>query len=151
MSTVQKTSVKGPKGAKGKGGKPMAGVAAADAASIATAAALAEYSAEPAAYTLFTLVEDMGIPKKGQTDYLLKVVRSDGKGVAVEAIVPRTLLSKSGKLALPSMGAAGTQLLIKTKTVVRQRMGLCSLGGVGRGIEAMRAVSEMDYIVYAAL
>ena len=139
------------KSQKMKGGKPTAGAAAVDVANAAATEAMAEYAADPSAFLLFTVVEDLGVPKKGHSDYLLKVVRSDGKGVAVDAIVRRELLTKSGKLALPTMGSAGAQLLIKTKTVTRQRMGLCSLGGAGRGIEAMRTVSEMDYLIYAVV
>jgi len=133
-----------------KGGKAVAGAAAADTASMACAAALAEYATSPESFVVFTLVENVGVPKKGVSDYLMKIMRADGKGFAVDAIVPRPLLTKSSKLAIPSMGAVGTKLLIKMKTVKRERMTWCPNGRSG-GVEMMQSVIETDYIVSAIL
>ncbi len=90
------------------------------------------------------------MPKKGVTDYLIKAVRADGTGVAVNAIVPRTLLTKTGKLALPAIGKFNARLLVKTAMVDRMRMSNVANGGRG-GMKAEILVTEMDYIVCGVL
>ena len=138
------------KGQKAKGGKPVAGASAVDAAMAAQMAALAEFGASPASFTVFIVDEDVGVPKKGVTDYIIKAVRADGTGTAVEAIVPRSLLTKNSKLALPEMGKFNARLLVKTTMVQRKRVSHVANGGHG-GMKAEILVTEADHVVCAVL
>jgi hypothetical protein len=93
---------------KGKGGKPKAGVSVADKAAEAVAAALASYAAEPERFYVFTVAEDVGVAKKG-VEYVLKL--GGASGGSLEAWADRSLLSKSGKLAIKI--SVGSRVLVR--------------------------------------
>lgn len=135
---------------KAKGGKPVAGVSAVDTAMVAQAAALAEFAVSPASFVVFIVEEVVGVPKKGVSDYLIKAVRADGTGKMVDTIVPRSLLTKSGALALPEMGKFNARLLVKRVMVERKRVSHVANGGHG-GAKAEILVTETDHIVCAVL
>jgi hypothetical protein len=137
------------KSQKAKGGKPMVGASAKDAAAVAAAAALAEFAASPASFLVFMVEEDIGVPKKGVSDYIIKAVRAGG-GKMVDTIVPRNLLTNNGKLALPAMGKFNARLLVKQVMVQRKR--LCDVANGGHGGAKMEIlITETDHIVCAVL
>lgn len=125
---------------KGKGGKPKAGQSAGDKAAEAVAAALASYAAEPHRFDVLTVAEDVGIAKKG-VEYVIKIGMASGG--SLEAWADRSLLSKSGKLAVKL--SVGSRVLVRRVAVDRQAE-YSSFGTV-----ASRTVSDQAYIVVAPL
>ena len=124
---------------KGKGGKPKAGQSVADKAAETVAAALATYAAEPHRFEVLTVAEDVGIAKKG-VEYVIKL----GAGGSLEAWADRSLLSKSGKLAV--------KISVGSRVLVRR----IAYDGVGAafnsfGISATRTVTNTGFIVVAPL
>lgn len=125
---------------KGKGGKPKAGQSVADKAAETVAAALATYAAEPHRFEVLTVAEDVGIAKKG-VEYVIKL---GGAGGSLEAWADRSLLSKSGKLAV--------KISVGSRVLVRR----IAYDGVGAafnsfGISATRTVTNTGFIVVAPL
>jgi hypothetical protein len=55
------------KGQKAKGGKPIAGASALEAAVAQNAAGIVAFMADPRLFSVFTVTEDVGVPKKGET------------------------------------------------------------------------------------
>jgi hypothetical protein len=98
---------------KAKGGKPKAGQSVADKAAESVAAVLAAYAAEPHRFDVLTVAEDVGIAKKG-VEYVIKLGMSSGG--SLEAWADRSLLSKSGKLAIKI--SVGSRVLVRRVAVV---------------------------------
>jgi len=125
---------------KGKGGKPKAGQSAAEKAAESVEAVLAAYAAEPHRFDVLTVTEDLGIAKKG-VEYVLKVGGASG---SLEAWADRSLLAKSGKLAI--------KISVGSRVLVRR----IAYDGVGAafnsfGISATRTVTNTGFIVVAPL
>jgi hypothetical protein len=133
---------------KGKGGKPIAGASVSDIAEAAQAKALAEYQASPDSFIVFTVIEDLW--KKGDTEHLIKGMRSDGTGVPVNLIVVKELLNKEGKLIFREMGLAGTRLIVQIEDVKRERLDWAPSAVAGR-VQVKRTVIEKDYKVRGML
>lgn len=137
------------RGQKAKGGKPISGASSVDAAILENSAAISEYTENPKGYSVFIVGEDVGISKKSSTaEYVIKGV-FDGGNVEHSAFVPRSLLSKNGKLAIRTMGLKGARLLIKLKGVTRLRD--TWHGHVGGGCMATVNISTTEYVVSAVL
>ena len=134
------------KSQKAKGDKAVAGPSTKDAAMVAQAAALAEFAASPASFLVFMVEEVVGVPKKGVSDYIIKAVRAGFMEKVMDVFVPRSLLTSSGKLALPAMGKFNARLLVKQVMVQRKRVCHVANGGFG-GAKAEILVTEADYIV----
>ena len=138
------------RGQKAKGGKPIAGASSLDAAILENASALSDYSENPKGYAVFIVGEDVGLSKKSTTaEYIIKGM-FDGGNVEHSAFVPRSLLSKNGKLAIRMMGVKGARLLIKLKSVTRLRdvwHGHVSGGGCMATVNVMNT----EYVVSAVL
>lgn len=127
---------------KAKGGKPVSSPSSIDQACLQNAAALAEFAAKPSVFSVFTIVEDIGVPKKSTTaEYTLKV-SSEGKECTV--FVPRPFLTKNGKLALREM-AVGARIAVVSKVVSRQ------VEIVSFGCTKKTMVSDVDLVVAAVL
>jgi len=135
------------KGQKAKGGKPIAGASALEAAVAQNAAGIVAFMADPRLFSVFTVTEDVGVPKKGGTDYLLKATSETGWEGTV--LVPRSLLTKNGKLALRGMGLAGTKLVCSQKRVEVERSRW--EGHRGGGCMATGTVIETEFVVAAAI
>ncbi len=126
---------------KAKGGKPKAGQSAGDKAAESVAAVLAAYAAEPHRFEVLTVAEDVGIAKKG-VEYVIKL--GGASGGSLEAWADRSLLSKSGKLAV--------KISVGSRVLVRR----IAYDGVGAafnsfGISATRTVTNTGFIVVAPL
>jgi hypothetical protein len=136
------------KGQKAKGGKPVAGASALEAAIKENAAGMVAFMADPRIFSVFTVTEDVGVPKKGETtDYVLKVTSEGGWEGTV--LVPRSLLTKNGKLALRGMGVAGTKVVCSQKRMAVERTRWSA--HVGGGCMATGTVIETNFIVVAAM
>lgn len=136
------------KGQKAKGGKPIAGTSALDAAIKENAAGMVAFMADPRIFSVFTVTEDVGVPKKGETtDYVLKARSETGWEGTV--LVPRSFLTKNGKLALRGMGEVGKRLAVSQKRVAVERTRWN--GNMGSGCMATGTVIETIYTVVAAL
>lgn len=136
------------KGQKAKGGKPIAGASALEAAVKENAAGVKAFTANPLAFSVFTVKEDVGVPKKGEkTDYLLKVVSETGCECTV--LVPRSFLTKNGKLALREMGKVGRRLAVSQKRLEVERTRWS--GHLSGGCMVTGTVIETDLVVVAAL
>ncbi len=133
-------SAMGSKHEKGKGGKPKAGVSTGDKAAEAVAAVLAAYAAEPHRYEVLTVRENLGIAKKG-VEYVLKL--GGAGGGSLEAWADRSLLAKSGKLAVKI--SVGSRVLVRRVAIDRQTE-YNSFGAVG-----IRTVCDTGFIVVAPL
>lgn len=76
---------------------------------------LADYYANPAAFTTVTLKKDIGVPPKSVArDYVLKVSVEAGD---FDVALPKDFLTKKGKIALEQM-KVGARLITQGKTVV---------------------------------
>ena len=138
------------KGQKAKGGKPVAGASAADAAAVKNAEGVAVFTADPRLFTVFTVTEDVGVPKKGaRQEYVLKGV-CEGYGGAMSVIVPSAFLTKNGKLALREMGVVGRRLVVSAKTTAVERTRWVGHRN-GGGCMSTGMVLETDYLVSALL
>jgi hypothetical protein len=137
------------KGQKAKGGKPIAGASALEAAVAQNAAGIVAFMADPRLFSVFTVTEDVGVPKKGETtDYVLKATAETGWQGTV--LVPRWLLTKNGKLALRGMGVVGTKLAcVQKRTAVERTRWEGHLSG--GGCMTTGTVIETNFIVTAAL
>ena len=125
-----------------KGGKPSPGPSSIDQACLQNTAALAEFALNPSKFTVFTIAEDIGVPKKSTTsEYSLKV-SSDGKECNV--FVPRHFLTKNGKLALREM-TVGARIAVVSKVVSRQ------VEIISFGCAKKEMVSDVDLVVAAVL
>jgi len=142
MSSVKKT----PSKTLGKGGSAHALPAAAAATQAAT---LAEYQASPDSFMVFTVTENIGVPKKGVTDYLLKG-RPLAGGREMDMLVRTSLLRKSNKLAIRGMGDLGAHVLVKAHMVSRMRPVMRASAIAGQ-IEMMMMTTEQDLVVYGML
>jgi hypothetical protein len=125
---------------KAKGGKPKAGQSAGDKAAESVAAVLAAYAAEPHRFDVLTVAEDVGIAKKG-VEYVIKLGMSSGG--SLEAWADRSLLSKSGKLAIKI--SVGSRVLVR-RVAVDRKAEFNSFG-----IAATRTVGDTGFIVVAPL
>lgn len=127
---------------KSKGGKPVSSSSSIDQACLQNAAALAEFAAKPSVFSVFTIAEDVGVPKKSITaEYTLKA-SSGGKECVV--FVPRHFLTKNGKLALREM-TVGARIAVVSKVVSRQ------VDIVSFGVTKKTTVSDVDLMVAAVL
>jgi hypothetical protein len=135
------------KAQKAKGGKPIAGVSSLETAIKENAAGIVAFVANPSIFSVFTVTEDVGVPKKGGTDYVLKATSETGWEGTV--LVPRSFLTKNGKLALRGMGEVGQRLAVSQKRVAVERTRWN--GNMGSGCMATGTVIETIYTVVAAL
>ena len=136
------------KGQKAKGGKPIAGASSLETAVKENAAGIMAFMADPRPFSVFTVSEDVGVPKKGETtDYVLKARSETGWEGTV--LVPRSLLTKNGKLALRAMGEVGQRIVVSEKRVAVERTRWN--GNMGSGCMAKSTVIETIYTVVAAL
>lgn len=127
---------------KSKGGKPVSSLSSIDQACLQNTAALAEFAAKPSVFSVFTIAEDVGVPKKSTTaEYTLKA-SSGGKECVV--FVPRHFLTKNGKLALREM-TVGARIAVVSKVVSRQ------VDIVSFGVSKKTTVSDVDLMVAAVL
>jgi hypothetical protein len=137
------------KGTKTKGGKPVVGASAVDAAAVKNAEGVAAFMADPRLFSVFTVMEDVGVSKKeARQDYVLKGI-VEGGGVC-SVFVPAAFLTKNGKLALRDMGVVGRRLAVSSKMVTVQRTTWRAKMG-GGGCMMTGPVTEMDHIVSALL
>lgn len=136
------------KGQKAKGGKPIAGVSSLETAVKENAAGLVAFMADPRPFSVFTVTENVGVPKKGETtDYVLKATSETGWQGTV--LVPRCFLTKNGKLALHGMGEVGTRLAVSQKRVAVERTRMNA--NMGSGCMTKGTVIETEFVVVAAL
>lgn len=136
------------KGQKAKGGKPVVGAAAAEGAAVKNAEGVAAFMADPRLFSVFTVMEDVGVPKGARQDYVLKGI-VEGGGVC-SVFVPAAFLTKNGKLALREMGVVGRRLAVSSKVVTVQRTTWRAKMG-GGGCMMTGPVSETDHVVSAIL
>ena len=130
---------------KTKSGKPLQGSSSLDAAPVALAEGLASYQQHPEVYSVYTVQEVVGVPKKGAiTDFMLKTSSPDTHTL-IDVIVPKVFLSKSDKLVVREMGVKGAKIAVRQSRAQRER--LLSVNGVS----CLRSVIETDYIFVALL
>ena len=104
-------------------------------------AGLNAYMANPQNFYIYTVTEDIGVPKKSKsTDYVIKA--SYGSS-SQDIIIPRKLLSKNGKLVIREMGLPGTKVVVQTKAVTRM------MPSVMNGVQTMRACTDVDFVFIA--
>ena len=137
------------KGQKMKGGKTSSGPSPMEGAMTQNLLGMAAFKANEDIFKVFTVTEDVGVPKKGMSaEYTLKGV-SEG-GMTVSIFVPSSFLTKNGKLAIREMGVVGRRLAVSPQMVSVKRTSWQGHAG-GGGCMATGTVIQTDYIVAAVL
>lgn len=124
-----------------------ASVSSVDAATSAVAEGLLKYQANPQLYEVYFVQEAIGVPKKSSvTDFMIKATLSTSTTpVTVDIIVPKTFLTKNGKLAVKEMGVKGAKIAARQQMSTRERTVVIN------GVRMTKMFAETDFVLVALL
>jgi hypothetical protein len=120
-------------------------VSSLDAATSAVAEGLLKYQANPEMYEVYFVQEAVGVPKKGSvTDFMIKATLSTA-ALTVDIVVPKSFLTKNGKLAVKEMGVKGAKIAARQQITKRERT------VVSNGVRMTKLFAETDFVLVALL